>query len=180
MHGPLLTGDPVTLRPPDEEDAARFVPWFADLRVTRYLGRRAAVALYQEEDFLLRMGTSATDVFWMIEAAGRPIGATGIHAIDWINAHATTGTVIGDVESWGKGYASAAMRIRTAYAFRQLNLHSLGTVAFADNAASRRALEKAGYRGIGVERERFFREGRWHDLWHAQILRADWEAAQAG
>lgn len=179
MYGPLLSDQTVTLRPAEEDDAARFVPWFADLRVTRYLGRRAAVALYQEEDFLTRIGSSKTDVFWMLEAGGRTIGATGIHAIDWVNAHATTGTVIGDVESWGKGYASAAMRLRTAYAFRQLNLHSLGSVAFADNVASRRALERAGYRGIGIERERFFREGRWHDVWHCQVLRAEWETLQA-
>ena len=46
MFGPLLRGDHVTLRPADDSDPPRFVPWFADMEVTRYLGRRTAVALY--------------------------------------------------------------------------------------------------------------------------------------
>ena len=56
VFGPLLKGTRVTLRPADDGDPERFVPWFADMEVTRYLGRRLAVALYQEIDFLNRGG----------------------------------------------------------------------------------------------------------------------------
>ena len=90
MFGPVLKGDRVTLRPADDSDPPRFVPWFADMEVTRYLGRRSAVALYMEEEILKRFGESDDTVFWMIEAGGETIGATGIHAIDWLSRHATT------------------------------------------------------------------------------------------
>ena len=40
MFGPVLRGDHVTLRPGDDSDPPRFIPWFADMEVTRYLGRR--------------------------------------------------------------------------------------------------------------------------------------------
>lgn len=175
MYGPVLVGTKVTLRPPDDPDAARFVEWFADPEVTRYMLRRMALGQRQEEGFLKSIGESTTDVFWMIEVAGRAIGASGIHRIDWLHAHATTGTMIGVKSEWGKGYGSEAMRLRTDYAFRQLNLHKLSSGAFADNEPSRRALGKAGYREVGVERESFFREGRWHDHWLCEILRSDWE-----
>ena len=52
MYGPVLVGTKVTLRPPDDSDAARFVEWFGDLEVTRYLLRRVAVGQLQEEGFL--------------------------------------------------------------------------------------------------------------------------------
>ena len=178
MFGPLLRGDHVTLRPADDIDPPRFVPWFADMEVTRYLGRRTAVALYYEVDTLKKFGESDNAVFWMIEADGETIGATGIHAIDWINAHATTGIVIGAKEHWRKGYATEAMRLRTRYAFRELNLHKLMTEVFVPNEASRRALEKNGYRTIGISREHFFTGGRWQDVWHGEVLREDWERAQ--
>jgi len=178
MFGPVLKGDHVTLRPADDSDPPRFVPWFADMEVTRYLGRRTAVALYQEVDFFKRVGESKTDVLWMIEADGAAIGAIGIHQIDWPNAHATTGIVIGEKSAWGKGFASEAMRLRTRYAFRELNLEKLMTEVFVTNPASRRALEKTGYRTVGIHRHHFFTGGRWHDVWLAELLREDWERTQ--
>ena len=92
MYGPVLVGTKVTLRPPDDSDAARFVEWFGDLEVTRYLLRRFAVGQLQEEGFLKKLGESGTDVFWMLEADGRAIGATGIHQIDWLHAHGRPGS----------------------------------------------------------------------------------------
>ena len=178
MFGPVLKGDHVTLRPADDSDPPRFVPWFADIEVTKYLGRPSAVALYQEIDFFKRVGESKNDVFWMIEADGEAVGATGIHGIDWRNAHGTTGIVIGAKDRWGKGIASEAMRLRTRYAFRELNLRKLSTEVFSENAASRRALEKAGYRTVGIQREHFFTRGRHHDVWLGEVLRDEWEKAQ--
>ena len=175
MYGPVLTGAKVTLRPPDDPDAERFVDWFGDLDVTRYLLRRTGVGLLQEQGYLKQIGDSSTDVLWMVDVDGRAIGATGIHQIDWPHAHAKTGIVIGDKSAWGKGYASEVMQLRTAYAFRQLNLHKLSSSTFLENEPSRRALAKAGYREIGVERAHYFREGRWHDHWICEVLRDDWE-----
>lgn len=175
MYGPVLKGRKVTLRPPDPTDAARFVEWFADQEVTRYLARIGPPSLAEEEEFLKKVGESKSDVFWVIETEGRAIGASGIHRIDWINAHGVTGTVIGDKAAWRKGYGSESMALRTEYAFRQLNLHKLTSGAFMRNEASKRALAKAGYREVGVAREDFWRDGRWHDHWIGEVLREDWE-----
>ena len=74
MFGPVLKGQKVTLRPPDENDAARFVAWFADLEVTRYLAERFPMSLQQEDDFINRIGESKNDVWWVIDATGTPVG----------------------------------------------------------------------------------------------------------
>ena len=71
------------------------------------------------------------------------------------------------------------MQLRTRYAFRELNLHKLMTEVDAENEASRKALERNGYRTVGVRREETFREGKWHDRWLGEVLRADWEKTQA-
>jgi len=175
VFGPVLKGEKVTLRPPVDGDAAKFVEWFADREVTRFLATSFPMSLQQEEDFFKRIGESKTDVWWALEAEGRTIGATGIHRIDWISGNAVTGTVIGDKSCWRKGYGSEAMALRTEYAFRQLNLHKLKSGAFDENEPSKRALQKAGYRQVGVWREDFWRDGKWHDHWEAEVLRSDWE-----
>lgn len=180
MFGPVLKSTTVTLRPPDETDAKRFVEWFADTEVTRYLARPFPPSLQQEEEFFKRIGESRNDVWWVVEAEGKAIGATGIHGIDWVNANGTTGTVIGDKSCWRKGYGSEVMALRTDYAFRQLNLHKLRSSAFMENEPSKRALRKAGYREVGVQREDIWRDGKWHDHWLAEVLRADWEKTHTG
>jgi RimJ/RimL family protein N-acetyltransferase len=174
VFGPVLKGAKVTLRPPDESDAARFVEWFADTEVTRYLGTIFPPHLEQEKEVLKKFGEDKNLVWWVIEAEGKAIGGIGIHAIDWLNAHAITGIAIGDKSSWRKGYASEAMALRTEYAFRHLNLHKLSTFTFMENEGSKRALMKSGYRQIGVQREQFWRDGKWHDTWMAELLREDW------
>jgi ribosomal-protein-alanine N-acetyltransferase len=179
MFGPLLRGTRVTLRPARENDAESFVRWFADTEVTRFLARRMAIALEQEQEFLRKIGESKDDVWWVIEADGTPIGATGIHAINWLDANATTGIVIGDKASWGKGYATEAMQLRTRYAFRELNLHKLLTEVDTENEASRKALERSGYRTVGIRHEQSFRDGKWRDRWLGEVLRDDWEKSGA-
>ena len=175
MFGPVLKGERVRLRPPVPAEAALFVEWLADTEVTRYLGTAFPMSLQQEEDFVKRIGESKNDVWWIIEAEGRAIGASGIHRIDRINSNATTGTLIGDKSCWRKGYGSESMALRTAYAFRQLDLHKLRSGAFMENEPSKRALAKAGYRQVGISRQDFWRDGRWHDHWEAEVLREDWE-----
>ena len=153
--------------------------WFADMEVTRFLARRMAITLQQELEFLKRVGESKDDVWWVIEAANEAIGATGIHGINWLDANGTTGIVIGEKASWRKGYATEAMKLRTRYAFRELNLHKVMTEIDSGNEASLKALDRNGYRAVGIRREQTFREGKWHDRWLGELLRADWEKTQA-
>jgi RimJ/RimL family protein N-acetyltransferase len=71
------------------------------------------------------------------------------------------------------------MALRTAFCFRELNLHKIRTRAFMENEGSKRALQKAGYRESGIQREEMFRDGRFRDIWMGEVLREDWERAQA-
>jgi RimJ/RimL family protein N-acetyltransferase len=179
MFGPILTGEKVRLGPICAEQLQTVIPWFADLDVRRYLGGVAAFTLEQEKEWYERISKSDHDVVWGTYVDERLIGVTGIHQIDWINRHAITGNLIGEKGEWGKGYGSEAVALRTRFAFDQLNLEKLKTKVFLPNAASRRALEKAGYIPCGLERRELFREGTWHDAWLAEILRDDWRRAAA-
>lgn len=86
--------------------------------------------------------------------------------------------IVGDKEAWGHGYASDAMRVRTKFAFEALNLHRVESEAVAENEASQRALEKAGYKREGVFRKRAWSEGQWHDTIRYAILDEDYFAGR--
>jgi peptide/nickel transport system substrate-binding protein len=55
--------------------------------------------------------------------------------------------------------ATEAMQLRTRYAFEELGLEKLITNVDEDNPASRRALERVGYRTVGLHRRHRFRGG---------------------
>jgi ribosomal-protein-alanine N-acetyltransferase len=177
MLGPVIEGERVRLEPPRAEYLAAFVRWFADMEITRYLLHRTPLTAKQQEEWLEATSRDEHVVLWsiVVKESGRLIGNTALERISWRNRHAESGTVIGEKDEWGKGYASEAMRLRTAYAFCELGLEKVYTFVVATNEASRRGLERAGYRECGRSRRHYLVDGRWHDAWIGEILREDWE-----
>ena len=153
--------------------------WYADADIVRYMDNRNPLSHQQQIEWFAQMAASEHDVIWMIvTSAGQVIGETGLHRLDWRNRQAYSRLLIGERAAWGYGYASEAIRLRTAYAFRELGLEKVMSTVHDGNTASRRALEKAGYRQCGWLRHNRFHSGRWYDEWMGEILREDWEALQ--
>ncbi len=73
-------------------------------------------------------------------------------------------------QHWGRGIATAALEIITEYAFKHLNLTRVYAVPFANNDASIRVLEKAGYTCEGRLRRSALKNGEVLDqLMYAKI-----------
>ncbi len=180
MLGPILVGERVRLEPPRAEFFPAYERWFADMAVTRYLLYRFPFTPQAEAEWLETVGKDPHQVIWAIVAKqdGRLIGNAALEHIDWRNRRAESGIVIGERDEWGKGYASEAMRLRTRDAVRELGLETVTTRVAMANEASRRGLERAGYRQAGVLRRHWFVDGHWHDAWVGEILRDEWEASQ--
>ncbi len=174
MYGPVIQGNLVRLRPPTVEDAPGMITWFADMEVTRFLGRRNPLSLDAQKEWLDKVARDPDSVIWVIEHEGRAVGTTGIHEIDWKHGRGTTGTLIGDKKVWGKGLARELMRLRARYAFTELPLRKLEAGYFEGNEASGRAQAAAGYKVVGRRREYVFAGGRWLDLIMTEVLREDW------
>ena len=181
MLGPILRGTYISLVPHQPAYLDTYRRWFADTDVTHYLLLRHPPSPDQEKAWFEQISASPNEVGWaiLINESNHLIGSTGLRQIDWRNRHASSGIMIGEKEHWGKGYATEAMRLRTAYAFRELGLEKIVTSVIGPNLGSRRALEKAGYRQCGLLRRQRFFDGTWHDEWLGEILREEWEQLQS-
>ncbi|MGH2444351.1 MAG: GNAT family N-acetyltransferase [Chloroflexota bacterium] len=179
MLGPIIRGEGVSLEPPRLDDLETYRSWFANTDVTRYLLMRFVLSEDGEAEWFRRVASESNSVVWRVVVDGRTIGNTGIHGIDWINRHATTGTVIGEMSQWGKGYGSQLVRLRTDYAFRQLGLERLDTQTLSMNIGMQRCLEKSGYQRVGICRRYIFQDGVWNDMVLYGLLRDEWEAARS-
>jgi RimJ/RimL family protein N-acetyltransferase len=80
-----------------------------------------------------------------IEVEGAAVGGVGyVPGYDVERYSAEIGYWLGEA-FWGRGIASDAVALVTAHAFDALNYLRLFALPFADNTASARVLEKAGY-----------------------------------
>ena len=176
----MIVGEKVRLRPIERDDLPRYVEWFADPEVRRYLALYLPFSLAQEERWfenLLERLERREDVVLAIETAeGVHIGNVGLHRIDWKNRNAELGIAIGERSYWNQGYGTDAIRTLLGLAFREMNLHRVFLRVDADNARGIRCYEKAGFRREGVLREAVFKEGAYHDQYIMSILQSEFEA----
>lgn len=108
----------------------------------------------------------------MVTNEGRHIGNIGLHRIDWRNRVATTGTLIGEKDLWGKGIGTEAKILLLHHAFQSMNLRKICSQAIAYNERSIAYSKKCGYKVEGVLRAHVFRRGEYWDLVNLAVF---WE-----
>ena len=118
--------------------------------------------------------TKPPPTLFAITVAGRLAGGIGYtKQSDVQRIGAEVGYWVGQ-EYWGRGVATAALRLVTEYAFRtDPELRRLYAVPFCSNPPSARVLEKAGYTREGTLRESAIKDGRVLDQWMYAILRPE-------
>jgi RimJ/RimL family protein N-acetyltransferase len=154
----------VSLRPVEDGDLDTIYAQVADPESVRM----AAFTAADETDrraFLDRMSRLRADTsvsYRIIDVDGAVAGTIGSFRVDdqlevtyWV-----------DRKQWGKGIASAALRILLAETAER----PLYARAASDNVASLRVLKKAGFRRVGVNRD--FAPGRGEEI-EETILRLD-------
>lgn len=78
-----------------------------------------------------------------------------------------------DHEMQGNGYMTAAVDLVLGYAFRALGLHRVQAATLLHNEASRRVLEKSGFKPEGIARQYLKINGQWQDHQTYAILTDD-------
>ena len=81
-------------------------------------------------------------------------------------------------DCWGRGIGTEALRLFTSYAFEELGLLRIFALPFADNAASIRILEKAGYTREGTLRSSSVKYGQARDQAIYAIVNDNWSAVR--
>jgi RimJ/RimL family protein N-acetyltransferase len=176
----LIVGRNVRLRAVARDDLPRFVEWFSDPDVRRFLDMYLPFSLAQEERWfenLLDRMEKREVVMFTIETKDDEarIGNVSLFNINWKDRHAELGITIGNKACWNRGYGTDAMRTMLGLAFDEMNLHRVVLRVHADNARAIRAYEKVGFQHEGVLRESVFREGVYYDMVLMGILDEEFE-----
>lgn len=176
-------GDLVRLVPLDfDKHFENCLRWINDPEVTQFLlmGDFPTSRLAEKDWFEGRTSkVGGDDLLFAIETKdGQHIGNSGIHEIDHRSGTAVTGTLIGQIDEWGKGYGTDAARVRARYCFDVLNLRLLKSSYFEGNERSARMQENAGYEVVGRYPKVFWKRGMYRDEILTCLTRERWESLQ--
>ena len=172
----LLQGTRCTVRPWSKDDAESLVRHANNLNVARNLRDRFPNP-YTAADakFFLKHATRSQDPSNLaIDVGGAAVGAVGyVPGQDVERYSAEIGYWLGE-EFWGRGIVTEAVMLVTAHVFAELNYLRLFALPFADNPASARVLEKAGYTREAQLRASSVKFGEPKDQWLYARLNSGW------
>ena len=156
---PRIQGKRVRLRGPTTGDADDVFALFSDPRVMRYWSRAPMRERGEAEGLVGEMleGFERRELInWVIvDAEDHAIGTCTLFHFDPRHRRAEIGYALRS-DHWGRGLASETVSSAIDWAFNTLDLHRVEADIDPRNEASRRVLERLGFRSEGVLRERFF------------------------
>ena len=169
------------LRPTSAADVDDIWPYVSDPTFPRFMtwaahkDREDTLAWMERQAAALAAGT---DVVWTIEHEGRASGMIGLHDIEWhVLAWRVDRAVLG---YWlaprlaGQGLMSEAAHAVTAWGFETLGVHKVSVGCIEDNVASKRVIEKLGFRFIGRREDHAYRDGRWMHHLEYELTVSEW------
>ena len=150
-----------TLRPSDVGE--RYCGWLNDPEINQYLESRFENwTVTRLKKYVRSINASGDNLFFAItvKSSGEYIGNIKLGQINRYHSSADIGIIIGEKSSWGKGFATEAIRLLKDHAFNVLKIHKLTAGAYAANVGSVKAFQKAGFSIEGVRKEQYECHGR--------------------
>ena len=119
-----------------------------------------------------------TGVVWAIEHERRVIGSVGLDSMVFaLYALRIDRAELGfwlAPEHWNKGLMTEAADAAVRCAFQTIGLHKVTVGCISENVASRRVIEKLGFRYIGRLEDDVWRDGKWHSHLRYELTAAEW------
>ncbi len=173
----ILKGKKVILRPIRLTDAERFVKWFNDKEVNKFLNYRSLTLKAEKKYIKDRLAGKMKDSlhFCVDTLDGTHIGATSFDSISKIYRRATFGIVIGDKKYWNSGYGSEAAKLIIDYGFKKLKFHRIDLDVYSYNPRAIKVYKRLGFKIEGRKIEYTKLGNKFYDALTMSILDRDWK-----
>jgi RimJ/RimL family protein N-acetyltransferase len=153
-----LVGRRVFLRPFSEDDMRYVQKWSNDSEIRRLTGEIAPMSRQEAEEFYKHLRADKDRVWFavVLKRGNRVIGKVGLLRMFRPWRCTDMSIIIGEKNTWGKGYGTEAGRLLLKYAFEQLKFHrvSIGVVGFNDRAI--RFWKSLGFKKEGIQRDGYY------------------------
>ncbi|MCX6286575.1 MAG: GNAT family protein [Bacteroidetes bacterium] len=175
-----IPGIPVSLRPWNNSDVHSLIKYANNKAIAGNL-RDAFPFPYTHKDALrfLEMAVSNDPhlLILAIDSKGEAIGSVGATLKqDVYRKNMEIGYWLAE-PFWGKGIITEVIRKFTAHLWLTYDIHRIYAEPYADNSASRKALEKAGFRCEAIFKQNVIKNGAYLDSCIYSVLREEFNHA---
>lgn len=177
MYQIFLTGERLYLRLIEQTDFILSVEWLNDQTTTKWMQN----GMYPKTEKEMRAYYNSMQkpnlyLAIILKGQNRYIGNISLKNNTQNGYYSEISIIIGDKSSWGKGYATEAIKLLADHCFQRLNIHKLKAGAVIDNEACIKAFIKAGFKIESTEREAVFSEGKFRDTSVMTLFKREMEA----
>lgn len=168
MKKVFLEGERLYLRPLETKDIDdEYQQWFNDAQVCEFNSHHR-FPNYKEnmEDYVNGVVQSKTSLVLAIvdKETNKHVGNVSLQNIDQLNQNAEFAIVIGDKESWGKGFGKEAAKMIIQHGFNELNLHRIYCGTSSENIGMQRLAEFLGFEKEGLNKEAMYKHSKFVDI----------------
>ena len=168
----------LTFRELSRADLPKINAWRNDPQIVMHLGANHLFITEEVDerwyDNYLARRTEFVRLAILEPISKRMIGLVCLVGIHPINRSAEFSLMVGESDSWSKGYGFKATTEVLKHAFMDLNLHRVHLTVTSENEPARKLYEKAGFLVEGELREAVFKGGKFCNLIMMGILQAEW------
>lgn len=171
-----LTDGRVLIRPITMEDVTpAYVDWLRDPEVNQYLETSRQQTEKTVREFVKAMiADDSQHLFAICLLPGKHhVGNIKVGPVRKSHKVADVSLFIGDRNAWGKGVATAAIKLVSRHAFDSLAVQKLSASMYTPNTGSARAFEKAGYQREGLRRRHLMKDGEMWDIFEYGLCADD-------
>ena len=175
-----IEGKKVYLRAMELEDMPVYMEMMNNKDVSHnVVGWSFPVSQFEQQKWYENAISSSDKRFSIvIKESDQCVGMITLTDIDWVNRSAFHGIKLHPNCPKRLGIATDAIMALMEYAFCELNLNRLDGGWLDYNKASEQLYEKCGWSKEGIKRNAIYRNGKYHDLVIAGILKEDYLCAK--
>ncbi len=172
---PTLTTQRLVLRAFSKDDINEMFRMRTDEAIMKYIDRPRPKSVEDTIPFLEKIRANVENnegIAWAMTLKDDPtlIGHMSFHVIMKDHYRAEVGYMM-DTQHQGKGLVSEALKAALQYGFNVMGLHSVEAHVVPENTASRKLLERNGFKQEAYFKENFYWEGTFRDTVIYSLLR---------
>jgi UDP-4-amino-4,6-dideoxy-N-acetyl-beta-L-altrosamine N-acetyltransferase len=157
-----------------EEHLEIVLKWRTQAEVTRYMSTDIENNIVKQKEWFKQISIDKMSKYWIITNDKVLVGLIGLVDINLIHLNTIWSYYIGEKDYRREMGAIAPLYLYN-YVFNNMKLNKIFANCFIENVNMIKILRLHGFRDVGVHKQHYYKNNRFHDVLMMELLADDWK-----